>query len=493
MEFLYKQIFKDTKLAFKLVQLELTNLMAFIRRLNQQMQAGQIEPKIIADKAGCIEQLLANLNYPQAMAEVVKIRKQAGEQLDKWNSVRFDNKRLSIERLLAKGELQQAYQKAQLLLQQVGERAYTGADYNLAMANILLGRVLHRGGAASEALPYLQQAQQCFEALGKRGEHMASACLAEQGNCLQAMGQLEQAITAFQKAIKLSEELDDARGLAIKKGQLATIYMLQKDYTSALQGHREALQIFQQLNEPAAVATAYHQIGIVYKEQSQFEQAETAYRQALAIKTQQGNRTGEALSLGELANLYNDWNHPEQAVTYSRQAANIYVKIGDKAGEGRQRNNLANTLIQLNRLDEARHELLQAIECKKPYGHAAIPWKAWNNLHKLELANGNPNAAQAARQKAINAFLAYRRDDGENHEGAGRLALDVLQAIQQNNTTEMQQVIEQWLEQVEDKGDKTYLHHLQAILNGDRNPALAEDSEMNYQLIVELKLLLEQL
>ena len=69
----------------------------------------------------------------------------------------------------------------------------------------------------------------------------------------------------------------------------------------------------------------------------------------------------------------------------------------------------------------------------------------------------------------------------------------VQQAIQQNNTAEMQQVIEQLLEQDDWQEDKTYLYHLQTILNGDRNPALAEDSEINYQLVVELKLLLEQL
>ena len=133
---------------------------------------------------------------------------------------------------------------------------------------------------------------------------------------------------------------------------------------------------------------------------------------------------------------------------------------------------------------------MRAIKCIKPHGHAAEPWKTWAILYNLELADSNPTATQTARQKAINAFLAYRRDGGENHDGAGRLALDVLQAIKQNNTAEMQQVIEELLTTWK---NKTYLHHLQAIIKGDRNPALAEDSEMNYQLVVELKLLLEQL
>ncbi len=494
--FLYRQRSEDTKLAAQLTQLELANLMAFIRNLNMQLQEGQIESEVVTDKAGYIEQLLANLNYPQAMAEVVKIRQQASEQLGEWSHARFENERLSIERLLGQGDLQQAYQKAQQLLQQAekaGETAYTGADYDLAMATGSLGKVLKMTGATTEALPYLQQAQQHFEALGELGERMASTCLTRQADCLQVMGQLEQAITVYQQAIKLDKKRGSDRDVAVGESQLATVYKDQKDYAAALQGYQEALQTFQQLNEPATIAGTHHQIGMVYKRQSQFEQAETAYRQSLTIRVNNKLPADEAASLGELANLYNAWNRPEQAVAYYRQATDIYTELGDKHYEGVARSNLAHTLIQLDRLDEARPELLRAIECKKPYGHAAEPWNTWDILYKLELADGNSSAAQATRQKAINAFLAYRRDGGENHEGAGRLALGVLQAIQQNNTVEIQQVIEQWLEQVESKENKTYLHHLQTILNGDRNPALAEDSEMSYQKVVELKLLLEQL
>jgi hypothetical protein len=65
--------------------------------------------------------------------------------------------------------VQQAFAAAQKLLQQseqAGAEAYSGADYDLAIVNSLLGRVLTRGGDAAKALPYIQQAHQRFEALG---------------------------------------------------------------------------------------------------------------------------------------------------------------------------------------------------------------------------------------------------------------------------------------------------------------------------------------
>ena len=59
-DFLYEQAFQDTKLAFQLTQLELPNLMAFIHRLNQQLQADQVDAETVTAKAGRIEKLLTN-------------------------------------------------------------------------------------------------------------------------------------------------------------------------------------------------------------------------------------------------------------------------------------------------------------------------------------------------------------------------------------------------------------------------------------------------
>ena len=46
-------------------------------------------------------------------------------------------------------------------------------------------------------------------------------------------------------------------------------------------------------------------------------------------------------------------------------------------------------------------------------------------LADIETAAANPEAAAAARTQARAAYLAYRRDGGENHDSAGRIALAV--------------------------------------------------------------------
>ena len=494
--YLYQQCFQDVKLSSHLTQLELPNLMAYLQGLMTGLTAGQVTAELVVGQLGRVEQLLAFLNQAQALTQVVAWREQAAEGLGEWSHSSYQNKDQNIDRLLQQGDLQGAYQAAEALLrecQQAGEQAYAGADYDLAIAHFLLGRVLITGGAAEAALTYLQQAQQRFEALGERGAGMASAALTEQGDCLRDLGQLEAAVGAYEESIKRAEKLEDVRQVAIGNLQLATTRLCQKRYDDALSGYQAALALFEGLGEPGTVATSWHQMGMTYRKMEEYAQAEQAYRQTMAIDSQQGNRAGEANSLGELGNLYDEWNRPEQSVSFYRQAVDIYVALGDLRYEGSVRNNLADTLINLQRYDEARPELLRAIECKQAFGHAATPWNAWMILHNLEQACGDKEAAGEARGKALAAYLSYRRDGGENHSGIGQFYIAVSQAIQQGDTAEVTQSLEAILQQDVPDFVKVAVPKLLAVLGGERDLALADDAALDYDDAAELILLLEGL
>jgi tetratricopeptide (TPR) repeat protein len=410
--FLQDQRFEDTKLAARLTLLELPNLLAALTWAEDSLP-----PEEAAGLAGSIEQLLAALDRPRALELAVAARERLSTKLGEWSHARFEHERLSVGRLLAEGNLPAALQAAQSLLQRslaAGEKAYPDADYDIAGAYWWLGRVLSSGGAAEAALEPLSEAQRRFESLAAGGNEsaarMSSAAITEQADCLQALGRLDDAVIAYQKAITFDEKRGGLRDVAVGKGQLGTVRMLQQRHAEALEAHAEARSIFEGLGEPEGVATAWHQTGMVHRRVRNYPEAERAYRQSLAIEVGRGNRRGQASSLGELGNLSNAMGRLEEAVTFYRQAADIAVVLNDLSNEGKDRNNIANILIKLQRYDEARQELLRAIECKMPYGHAAEPWKTWNTLHNLEQAVGNPSAAAEARQKAVETYLAYRRD-----------------------------------------------------------------------------------
>jgi hypothetical protein len=184
----------------------------------------------------------------------------------------------------------------------------------------------------------------------------------------------------------------------------------------------------------------------------------------------------------------------EEAAAFYKQAADAYVRLKDLAKEGRARNNLAGTLIKLRRYAEARQEILRAIDCKRPYGHAAEPWTTWSILENLERATGHAEAAQAARRQAIEAYLAYRRAGGYSQHNLAQLFSLVAQATRENNQAEARQVLDQLGGRPDASPQfKALIARLQAVLDGDRNPELAADPELDYANAAELQFLLESL
>jgi tetratricopeptide (TPR) repeat protein len=483
--FLRQQLSKDANLALNLALLELPNLLAALDYVRETAA-----PERMVDLATSLEALIAPLARPKALARVVEIRTEAAQRLGAWGNARFEAEAAAIERLIDQGGHNEAVGAARLLIekaQAAGENASDEAAFRLAVAHFLLGRTLKRGGGAEEAVAHLDVARLRFQSLGKT--RMANVALVDKADCLRALGHYEEAAEAYAESIQKAEEIRDPRQVAVNKNQLATVRRHQKRYPEALRLYGEVLHIFKQLGEPAAVATVWHQIGRVHEHAHQYDAAEKAYQESLKLEVQRANRSGEAITLLQFGNLYSRMGRPEEAVRFYRQAAEVFVELKDLANEGRTRNNIAFQLIVLKRYDEARQELLRAIECKKPFGHVAEPWTTFDILGDLERAVGNEPEAREARSQAMQAYLAYRRAGGESQTPGGQLCAH---AARQPDAARVQ------LAELRQRPTlpaylKALIPLLEAVLAGSRDPALAQDPSLDYADAAELLLLIESL
>jgi tetratricopeptide (TPR) repeat protein len=498
LRYLDQQDRQNPELAATLTLLELPNLFALLDR-----SQGVADPATTIERTTLLYSLLQMLGTPRLLERVARVRDGATAALGEGCShAHFEASRTRIEHQLAAGQLQEAWAGAQQLLQQAqasGEAAYDGADYDLAGGFFLLGRVLNEIGRAQQALPLLQEAGRRFEDLAHKRHGigavmMASICLTELGDCLSALGRYDSAAAAYEEAISRDEQCGDLRGVAVGKDQLGSVRFYQHRYTDALKAYQEARDTFSRLNEPGTAANAWLKIGAVHKEMGQLEAAEEAYNRSLAIFVRLGNQAGQARNLGQMGLLYNDeLKRPEEAIGFYRRAAEIYENIGDLVGEGSIWSDLADTLSQLQRLDEAKYAIRRAIDCKAPVGHAAEPWKTWTILAIIETAASNSAAAADARHQAFDAFLAYRRDGGENQHGSGRLALAVRQALASGDPAKATSLLQQLAAASEAASMLPFLKALQAITAGSRDRSLVEEPALDYDQAAEVLLLIEAL
>jgi len=318
---------------------------------------------------------------------------------------------------------------------------------------------------------------------------MARVALSDKSDCLTDIGRFDEAAKGYQEAIELAEGARDLRSLGVNKGQLATVRMLQKKYPEALKLYGEVRDTFIGLGEPATVAISWHQIGRTYEEAGQYQAAEEAYQKSLKIEVQIGSRSEEAGTLNQLGNLYAEMGRHEEAVQFLVKAAEVFTHLRDLRKEGIIRSNIAIDLIQLRRYDEARREIERAVECQKPFGHAAEPWKSFNILCDLEHAVANEPAAREARRQAIEAYLAYRRDGGESQIPGGRLC-----ALVAERPAEAGVKFAQLLQDLETPAwARSLVPALQSVLAGSLDVALADDPNLDYDDAAELLLLIESL
>ena len=483
-DFLHQQLFKDANLAANLTLLELPNLLAALEHLRKGA-----DPERVVDRAIRLETLIARLGCARALARVVEIRFEAARRLGAWSHAQFLAEQAAIQRLIDQGRFREATELARSLLAKMnaaGDAAYQGAPYDIAVAHVTFGRALKMSGAAEEAVAPLDEAYQRSQKLGK--SQLTSVALTEKAGCLTLLGRYDEAANLYEESIRSDEEIGDARGVAVGKCQFAALRQLQEEYPEALELCIEVRDIFKQLGEPSAVANVWRQIGTVHSQIGQYKAAEKAYQESLKIHVEVGNRAGEGTTLNELGSLYSQMGHSEEAVLFYRQAAEVFVEVGDLRYEGAVRSNMASGLIRLTRFEEARQQLLRAVECKKPFGHAALPWTTFDILSDLERAVGNQPEALKARGQAMQAYLGYRRDGGESQNPRAQLC-----ALVAHDPDAARSLLAE-PRQRPDLPDLTALISLlEAVLDGSRDPALADDPNLNYDDAAELLLLIESL
>ena len=496
-EFLHKQQSEDSKLADELTLMELPNLIKSM----EYVQAQKV-PEVSLDRAILFEHLIAHLDKPDIIAKVKAIQVEEKNRSSEWNPERFETLRLQVEKSLGIGNLPQALSVAQVMLDKClksGDQIYDGADHDTAEAYVLLGRVLRMGGASENALQAINEAIKRFEQIASRKDSapagiMTSASLAKKGECLLDLDRLDESAAAFEECIRLAEKFNSKKHAAIGKGQLGTVRLSQDRYEDAIKAHNEAREIFESLGDLDMVAVAYQQTGAVHEEIGQFEEAEQSFKKSLAIAVEQKNLLDQAKNLGRLGSFYAKVGRTDEAVSFLQQSAEKYVEINNMADEGRVRGNLSITLITLKRYEEARQEIQRAIECFKPFGHSVEPWRALDKLREIELADGNQEAAVQAREQAIQLYLAFRRDGGEDQNPGARLCTLFDDAMGSQPPEEVKKHLEEVAKdpKIPDEG-KLLISKLQSVLIGSRDKELASDTNLNYIDAAEILFLLENL
>jgi RNA polymerase sigma factor (sigma-70 family) len=494
--FLYREQHRNAQLAATLTALDFTNLLAFV-----EIERRGAGPGRALDPIDSLTTLVRPLGRRRVLGRLEAWREELSGGLAEWSHARYLAESGRIEGLLDAGRAGEAARLAETVLsalEALPGGAFPELGYDRAVVRAYLGRCLQLSGASEPALAAIERARGDFEALARGGDQdavrMASVALTEAADCLQDLGRYDEAAATYREAIQRDRARGAERDVAVGEFQLGAVLYRKGKLPEALTAYEMAREAFARLGEPRNVATAWNQIAMVSDEAREYDAAERAYEESLKIMVAERDRAGEAMTLGNIAILYASMGRLEDAVTVGRRSVEIDRDLGDARGEARNTNNLAEFLCRLGRFADAREAIGRAIELDSTLGLGAEPWKDWAILADIEETAGDFAARSAARAQARELYLAYRRQGGENLSGGGRLASQVRESLRAGAPEQAAMTLAALAADPEAPPALLALTRaLECVLAGDRDPALAEDPELDYRDAVEVVLLLEEL
>ena len=172
----------------------------------------------------------------------------------------------------------------------------------LASSIRYIGIIYTNQGFYDKGIEFYLKALKISEELGdKKG---VSRCYTSIGIVQYYQGNFEKSIGYFLKSINIDKGLGDKKGIAADYTNLGNVYSEMGTFDKALEYYIKSLKIAEELEDKIGMAQCYGNIAIIHEENGFFNKAMEYYQKSLKICEELGDKNGIAIELGNIASLH---------------------------------------------------------------------------------------------------------------------------------------------------------------------------------------------
>jgi tetratricopeptide (TPR) repeat protein len=240
------------------------------------------------------------------------------------------------------------------------------SDIDRTLALNQQGQDLYQAGRYQEAIAAWEEALKIMQRLGYVQNQ--GVLLSNIGAAYERLGQLQRSLTYYDKALKIARQAGNVVGQAQTLTNIGNTYIDQGRYTEALDFFNKALAIMRQLGEKQAQAVILNSIGTVYQSQGNYTKAMESFQQALTLSRAVRDRQHEGVVLSNIAGAYQLLGQYARALDYNNQALAIAHEVEDPDSVARIFGNIGALYAVQEQYDRALTALTEAVNAKHALG-----------------------------------------------------------------------------------------------------------------------------
>ncbi|AQZ69440.1 hypothetical protein BKM31_55335 [[Actinomadura] parvosata subsp. kistnae] len=255
------------------------------------------------------------------------------------------------------------------------------------------------------------------------GDHLGQAHILNNLGWVQRMtGEYTQAADLLKQALTLYDQLGHQLGQAHTLTDLGRVWRVIGKYTQAADLFERALMLYDQLGDHLGQAHALNSLGWVRRVTGEYLQAADLHERALALFEQLGDRLGQAHALTDLGRPLRITGDYAQAADLFERALALYEQLGNRSGQAHALNALGRTRHLTGKYTQAADLHERALALYEQLGNRLGQANAMQQLGCLLTRTGKHPAAADLLKRALALFRQVGDPQGEaealNHTGA---------------------------------------------------------------------------
>ncbi len=179
----------------------------------------------------------------------------------------------------------------------------------------------------------------------------------------------KQAISHYNRAYKIFQNIKDTNGIAQALCNMAITYSLIGDNTKALEHQLNSLDYSSAIDAKMLMARSYNHIGIIHLEMKEYEKALEFHSLSKQISGEINNVKGKLRSLNNMGIVYKHMGDYENAIKYYNQTIEFAKNSGNKKFAASALGNLAVIYQVQEKLNKALEKHFEALEIKQEIGN----------------------------------------------------------------------------------------------------------------------------